>query len=91
MSPSTTRPPRRRTSSPRASSPTSSAFSRGIPTAPTSPSPTPPQILLYLTSLWEFSGEDPEIFRDEVRVTYLHELGHYLGWGEDDLAQRGLD
>lgn len=55
------------------------------------PDPAPPQILLYLNSLWEFSGEDPEIFRDEVRVTYLHELGHYLGWDEGDLAARGLD
>jgi predicted Zn-dependent protease with MMP-like domain len=26
-----------------------------------------------------------------VRVTYLHELGHFLGWDEEDLAARGLD
>jgi predicted Zn-dependent protease with MMP-like domain len=32
-----------------------------------------------------------EVFRDEVRLTYLHELGHYLGWDEDELAARGLD
>lgn len=53
--------------------------------------PAPPQILLYLASLWEFSEDDVDIFRDEVRLTYLHELGHYLGWDEDDLTQRGLD
>jgi predicted Zn-dependent protease with MMP-like domain len=53
--------------------------------------PAPAQILLYLDSLWEFAEEDVEIFREEVRVTYLHELGHYLGWDEDDLAARGLD
>jgi predicted Zn-dependent protease with MMP-like domain len=53
--------------------------------------PAPPQILLYLDNLWEFAGEDAEIFRDEVRVTYLHELGHYLGWDEDEIADRGLD
>ncbi|MEX2043899.1 MAG: metallopeptidase family protein, partial [Opitutus sp.] len=23
--------------------------------------------------------------------TYLHELGHYLGWDEDELTARGLD
>ena len=34
---------------------------------------------------------DVEIFRDECRLTYLHELGHYLGWDEDDLTARGLD
>jgi predicted Zn-dependent protease with MMP-like domain len=53
--------------------------------------PAPPQILLYLQSLWEFAEEDIEHFRDEVRVTYLHELGHYLGWDEDQLSARGLD
>jgi predicted Zn-dependent protease with MMP-like domain len=53
--------------------------------------PAPAQILLYLDNLWEFAEEDVEIFRDEVRLTYLHELGHYLGWDEDDLAARGLD
>ncbi len=53
--------------------------------------PRPAQILLYLDSLWEFSDEDLEIFRDEVRLTYLHELGHYLGWDEDEIAARGLD
>jgi len=53
--------------------------------------PTPPQILLYLESLWEFSGEELEIFNEEVRLTYLHELGHYLGWDEDEIAARGLD
>lgn len=53
--------------------------------------PTPPQILLYIESLWDFAGNDVEIFRDEVRLTYLHELGHYLGWDEDELTARGLD
>lgn len=53
--------------------------------------PAPPQILLYLESLWDFAGEDVEAFREEVRLTYLHELGHYFGWDEDDLTARGLD
>ena len=53
--------------------------------------PVPPQILLYLDSVWEFAEGDVEVFRDEVRVTYLHELGHYLGWDEDQLAARGLE
>jgi predicted Zn-dependent protease with MMP-like domain len=54
-------------------------------------SPAPPQILLYLQSLWDFAEGDLETFRAEVRLTYLHELGHYLGWDEDELAARGLD
>jgi predicted Zn-dependent protease with MMP-like domain len=53
--------------------------------------PAPPQILLYIESLWDFAEGDVDVFRAEVRVTYLHELGHYLGWGEDELAARGLD
>lgn len=53
--------------------------------------PVPPQILLYLANLWDFAEGDVDVFREEVRVTYLHELGHYLGWDEDQLAARGLD
>lgn len=50
-----------------------------------------PRIRLFLESLWEWVEEDEEGFRDEVGITYLHELGHYLGWDEDEVAQRGLD
>ena len=53
--------------------------------------PTPPQIFLYLDNLWDFAEGDLAAFREEVRLTYLHELGHYLGWDEDDLTARGLD
>lgn len=53
--------------------------------------PLPPEILLFLENLWEYAEEDAEVFREEVRRTYLHELGHYLGLEEDDLAARDLD
>lgn len=53
--------------------------------------PAPAQILLYLDNLWDYAEADLEIFRAEVRLTYLHELGHYLGWDEDELTARGLD
>lgn len=53
--------------------------------------PMPPQIFLFLESLWDYAQADEEIFREEVRVTYLHELGHYLGLDEGDLEQRGLE
>jgi len=58
---------------------------------PTSAVPLPPQIILFLENLWEEAEADTGIFRDEVRTTYLHELGHYLGLDEDDLYDRGLD
>lgn len=53
--------------------------------------PLPPQILLFLVNLWEFSEEDWDIYLDEVQTTYLHELGHYLGLDEIDLEDRGLE
>lgn len=53
--------------------------------------PSPAQILLYLENLWDFAEADAAVFREETRLTYLHELGHYLGWDEDELTARGLD
>ncbi len=53
--------------------------------------PLPPQILLFLDNLWDYAGGDESVYRDEVRLTYLHELGHYLGWDEDEIARRGLE
>ena len=54
------------------------------------PLPLPPQIILFLEILWDFAGTDEEVFLDEVRVTYVHELGHYLGLNEEELEDRGL-
>ena len=53
--------------------------------------PLPPQIILYLENLWEFADRDEATFRDELRTTILHELGHYLGLDEDALTERGLE
>jgi predicted Zn-dependent protease with MMP-like domain len=55
------------------------------------PAPLPPQILLFLENLWNYAEGDETVYRDEVRLTYLHELGHYLGWDEDEVAERGLE
>ena len=53
--------------------------------------PMPPQIILFLENLWDFAEGDEEIFSEEVRTTFLHELGHYFGLDEDELAERGLE
>lgn len=53
--------------------------------------PLPPQILLFLDNILDLAEGDESIYRDEVRITYLHELGHYLGWDEEELTRRGLD
>ncbi len=55
------------------------------------PSPIPAQIILYLDNLWDMAEADPDIFREEIRTTLLHELGHYLGLDEEDLTDRGLE
>ena len=51
----------------------------------------PPHVILYLLNLWDFAEGDPNRFRMEVRRTYLHEIGHFLGLDERDLADRGLE
>lgn len=53
--------------------------------------PSPPQIHLYLENIWEEAGYVATSYREEVRITFLHELGHYLGWDEDDMRLHGLD
>jgi predicted Zn-dependent protease with MMP-like domain len=51
----------------------------------------PPQIILFLENLWSFAEGDEDVFCDEVHTTYLHELGHFFGLGEDDLIDRDLE
>jgi predicted Zn-dependent protease with MMP-like domain len=51
----------------------------------------PPIIRLFLANLWDYAGGDEQDFRDEVATTYLHELGHYLGWDEQEIEARGLE
>ena len=53
--------------------------------------PLPPQVLLFLENLWDEADGDLAAYREEVRITYLHELGHYLGWDEDEVTRRGLE
>lgn len=50
----------------------------------------PPRIVLWLENIYDFSGGDSLGYREEVRTTLLHEIGHYLGWDEDDLEARDL-
>ena len=52
--------------------------------------PLPSQIILYLDNLWEMVGGEEKDFVEEVGITFMHELGHYLGLDEEDLDERGL-
>ena len=51
----------------------------------------PPQIILFLENLWDFAEGDEEVYCEEVRTTFLHELGHFFGLDEDGLSERGLE
>jgi predicted Zn-dependent protease with MMP-like domain len=53
--------------------------------------PMPSQIILFLENLWDYAEGNENAFREEIRVTFLHELGHFLGLDEDDLVKRGLE
>jgi predicted Zn-dependent protease with MMP-like domain len=48
-------------------------------------------IILYLGTIEAFCVDEGEDFATEVRITYLHELGHHIGLDEGDLEARGLE
>ena len=48
-------------------------------------------IILYLLAIELFCVEEGEDFDEQVRITYLHELGHHIGMDEGDLEERGLE
>jgi predicted Zn-dependent protease with MMP-like domain len=53
--------------------------------------PQVPRIVLWLGNLWEMCEAQESAYLEEVRITFLHELGHYIGFGEEDLFDRGLE
>jgi len=52
--------------------------------------PLPAQIILFLDNIWDYADGDTAAYDEEIRTTYLHELGHYLRLDEGDLVRRGL-
>ncbi len=50
----------------------------------------PDKITIYRVPLEE-SFADPAELRDEIRITVLHELGHYFGLDEDRIAELGYE
>jgi len=50
-----------------------------------------PRIRIFVSNIWEWVEEDEQDYRDEIGTTFLHELGHYVGWDEDEVAERGLE
>ncbi|BDG07226.1 metallopeptidase family protein [Anaeromyxobacter paludicola] len=50
----------------------------------------PSAIVLFQRNLERFARDEREL-TDEIRVTLLHEVGHFLGLDEEELYRRGLD
>lgn len=48
------------------------------------------RIRLWVENIHAFAEDEGLSFDDEVRTTLLHEIGHLVGWDEDDLDERGL-
>lgn len=53
--------------------------------------PQPARVVLWLGNLWDMCEASESAYREEVRITLLHEFGHFLGWDEEDLMDRGLE
>ena len=49
-----------------------------------------PAITFFLRNLCDYCREEGLLFEEEVRITYLHEFGHYLGLEEGAMESRGL-
>ena len=49
-----------------------------------------PRITLFIDTLAQATNQRRTVFLREVRTTYLHELGHYFGWDEGQIANVGL-
>lgn len=50
----------------------------------------PPRILLFQRNLERFARDEAELEREIVRTLH-HELAHYLGFAEEDMAELDLD
>jgi len=49
-----------------------------------------PRITLFFDTLARAANYRESVFLHEVRITYLHELGHYFAWDEEQIAKLGL-
>lgn len=50
----------------------------------------PDRVTLFYETLTRFAESEVEL-RHEIRVTLIHELGHYFGFDEDELRERGWE
>jgi predicted Zn-dependent protease with MMP-like domain len=51
----------------------------------------PDRIVIYRLPLEDEFGDEPTVLEREIRITVLHELGHYFGLEEDRLTELGYE
>jgi predicted Zn-dependent protease with MMP-like domain len=51
----------------------------------------PDRIAIYRLPLEDEFGHDPALLEREIRITVLHELGHYFGMEEGRIAELGYE
>jgi len=49
-----------------------------------------PTITLFTDNLLDYVNGSKDAYLQECRTTILHEIGHYLGWNEEEVESRGL-
>lgn len=54
------------------------------------PTPMPDRILIFRDTLCEMCESWDELV-EEIRITVLHEIGHYFGLDEEQLGELGYD
>jgi predicted Zn-dependent protease with MMP-like domain len=54
------------------------------------PDPFPDRVVIFRRALLEDFPKAADLKR-EIRITLIHELGHFFGMDEDDLAARGYE
>ncbi len=50
----------------------------------------PDKISIYQEPIEDMCGDDPDLVREQVRKTVLHELGHYFGISDERLDELGM-
>ncbi|MFN7953444.1 MAG: metallopeptidase family protein [bacterium] len=65
---------------------------RGVPLAEKSvlDGGAPPDTVVLYQRCLELTSRSPEELMEEIAVTLIHEIGHYLGLSEEDLIARGV-
>ncbi len=50
----------------------------------------PTRVVLFVANLVADFGDEDELLEEQVRITVLHEVGHFFGLDEDEVAALGL-